>query len=643
MAEVFLAKRFGVGGFQKYVAIKKILPHIGEDESFVIMFIDEAKIVSKLQHANICQVYEFGKINNDFYQVMEYISGLSIKYIARSLWKKNKQVPINIALHMISEVCNGLDYAHSLKDRKGKPLNIIHRDVTPANILISFEGAVKLIDFGIAKAAQRATKTQAGIVKGKFGYMTPEQLEGKELDNRSDIFSLGIGLWELLAGRLLFNESNDMDNLRKIVNGDYPDIRDVRPGIDDALAEVVMKALAHDREDRYSTADEFGSAIKKVSFKMGSMGSTSKVQKFISEHFKEDERKNFELIKKFTSIDEKDFSSFPSVYDESEKEEEIEELDADDLMIIDDDDVEELDSDDLIMESSNKTEIFATSQPVLYDDDNTGSGEGRTVSVNTGAHSLNSDHSASRKLELSGSMDNRDYVEENSSAPDDTSSKVLFNEGDVIKDSNADLDYDAYSGYQDSGEYSSGYYEQGNSGYYEPGNSGYYESGNSGYYEQGNSGYYEPDNSGYYEPIDKSQENQNTHSQEGDYYQQNANYPQGYYGEDGNWYPYDNTNYPQGYYGEDGNWYPYDYSQYQNDDRVQYKGETQNSATGEDSQYDNYYSQSGEYYPQGYYGEDGNWYPYDNTNYPQGYYGEDGNWYPYDYNDYNPDDSDGNC
>ncbi|MBU1538059.1 serine/threonine protein kinase [Myxococcota bacterium] len=638
MAEVFLARSFGVEGFQKNVEIKKIIPHISEDDNFVTMFIDEAKIVARLQHANICQVYEFGRISDDFYQVMEFISGVDMKHISRNLWGRGEQLPLGAAMHMIAKVCDGLDYAHYMKDRSGKPLNIVHRDVTPANILISFEGAVKLIDFGIAKATQRATKTQAGIVKGKFGYMTPEQLQGKEIDNRSDIFSLGVCLWELVAGRLLFNEANDMDNLRRIINADYPDILDVRKDIPPELAKVVNKALAYERDERYFNAEEFGSDLNRVAFQLGELWNTSKLQDFILDNFKEEARASWDLTRKFQDITEADFNKYPSIYESgSASTSSLVEEDVSELLDVDD--IEELiDDDDLLMVDEpsvvDSTEVYTPNKTTNRKVSN----EKRTVSVSHALRQPDRDFSREQsvpRLEVSGSLD-PSYVDSlgNPSRPGTNESKVVFDEGEseLLGES-----WDAYQSQEGYGQYNSQFDEA----EYDPNqrftsNAYDYSAVNkkdpyayNDPYAQQNQNYYDRSATWDSSAIDKSQQPQGYYGEDGQWYtyDQQQGYgqqQQGYYGEDGQWYTYDQQQQqqPQGYYGEDGQWYTYDqqqgYQQQQRPNGQQQGYHQQQQPNGQQQVYQQqqnqqqgYGQQQGYEQPQGYYGEDGQWYTYD--------------------------------
>src|SRR5215831_10941104 len=254
MAEVFKAKAFGVEGFERLLAVKRILPNIAEDKEFIEMFIDEAKIAVQLNHANIAQIFDLGKVEDSFFIALEFVHGKDL----RSIFDRGRQVgqimPIAQACFVIMKVCEGLDYAHNKRDASGRELNLVHRDVSPQNVLVSYEGEIKLIDFGIAKAAGKASKTQAGILKGKFGYMSPEQVRGLPIDRRSDIFSVGIVLYELLTGERLFVGESDFSTLEKVRNVEILPPSTYNRKIPDELERIVLKTLAKDVEDRYQNA-----------------------------------------------------------------------------------------------------------------------------------------------------------------------------------------------------------------------------------------------------------------------------------------------------------------------------------------------------------------------------------------------------
>ncbi len=218
MAEVFMAKTFGVEGFERLVAVKRILPNIAEDTEFIQMFVDEAKIAVQLTHANIVQVFDLGKVADSYYIAMEFVHGRDLRALFDRCRHEGEPMSVAQACFIVMKVCEGLDYAHNKRDAQGTELHLVHRDVSPQNILVSYDGELKLVDFGIAKAAGKASKTQAGILKGKFGYMSPEQVRGLPIDRRSDIFSLGIILYELLTGERLFVGESDFSTLEKVRN-----------------------------------------------------------------------------------------------------------------------------------------------------------------------------------------------------------------------------------------------------------------------------------------------------------------------------------------------------------------------------------------------------------------------------------------
>lgn len=255
MAEVYLSKSVGVTGLNKFFAIKRILPQFSSNEDFVAMFKEEANVAINLNHSNIVSIFDFGIEKSQFYLVMDFVEGRNLRQIINELKKNNKSFSIDQAIYMVKEAAAGLDHAHRCTDAKsGRPLNITHRDMSPQNIMVSFEGEVKVIDFGIAKAETEHEETKAGTLKGKFGYMSPEQAEGLTIDPRTDVFALGIVLWELLANDRLFTGSNEAAILRKVRDCQIPSIRKINPTIPPELERIVMKALTKDRNFRYQTA-----------------------------------------------------------------------------------------------------------------------------------------------------------------------------------------------------------------------------------------------------------------------------------------------------------------------------------------------------------------------------------------------------
>lgn len=255
MAEVFLGRGTGAGGIGKFFAVKRILPQYADSPEFIEMFKDEAKIAINLSHSNIVSIHEFGVEKGQFFLVMDYVEGRNLRQILNKMKKTGLQYSIDQIVYVIKEVAGGLDHAHRCIDGStGKPLNITHRDMSPQNVMVSFEGEVKIVDFGIAKAESQIETTRAGTLKGKFGYMSPEQAEGQPVDLRTDIFSLGIVLWELLANDRLFVANNEINTLRKIRDCQIPSLRKINPNIHTELERISQKALARDRNLRYQTA-----------------------------------------------------------------------------------------------------------------------------------------------------------------------------------------------------------------------------------------------------------------------------------------------------------------------------------------------------------------------------------------------------
>jgi serine/threonine protein kinase len=273
MAEVFKAKVMGVEGFERIVALKRILPHIAEDEEFITMFIDEAKIAVQLQHANIAQIFDLGKVDDAYFIALEYVQGRDLRGLFDGLRRQGHTMPMPQVCYVIMQVCEGLDYAHNKRDAQGRALNLVHRDVSPQNVLIGFEGEVKLIDFGIAKAAGKASKTQAGILKGKFGYMSPEQVRGLPIDRRSDIFALGIILYEMLTGQRLFVGESDFSTLEKVRNVEIVPPSSFNAQISEPLERIVLKALAKDVEDRYQNALDLHDDLQAFLYSVGQFSS----------------------------------------------------------------------------------------------------------------------------------------------------------------------------------------------------------------------------------------------------------------------------------------------------------------------------------------------------------------------------------
>ncbi|MEZ4266368.1 MAG: protein kinase [Myxococcota bacterium] len=289
MAEIYKARVAGPDGFEKIQVVKTILPAYAQNRAFILMLIAEAKVSSVLQHANIVQIFELGEIDGQYYIAMEYVEGADLLAILTECTRQRKRIPAEIAMFVVSEICKGLAYAHSATDTKGRPLRIIHRDVSPSNVLISVQGDVKVMDFGVARAdlerasGERPRGTDDGVMKGKLGYMSPEQVVGAEIDNRSDIFALGIILFETLTLKRLFLGKDDLETLINIrdvkIDAKLRKHSYIPPGIQ----KMLRRALARDPRDRYETATDFQEAILDYLFENRLRISNRRVARFASE------------------------------------------------------------------------------------------------------------------------------------------------------------------------------------------------------------------------------------------------------------------------------------------------------------------------------------------------------------------------
>ncbi|HDS09241.1 MAG TPA: serine/threonine protein kinase [Firmicutes bacterium] len=301
MASVFLAKRRGMHGFEKIVAIKKILEHLADNEEFLDMFINEAKLAAQLTHQNIVQIFELGKIGNSFFMVMEYVKGQDLRQIIKTSISKKINIPL-LSLEIIRQVCSGLDYAHRKRDLNNVSLNVVHRDISPQNIRISYEGEIKIVDFGIAKAATQNESTRAGVLKGKVSYMSPEQAWGKVIDHRSDIFSTGIILYELITGIKCFKGETPLETLEYVREAKFTPPKEVNPKIPNEICEIIKKSLTKNPLDRYQYASEMKDDIEKFIYGSKYPKDSFDLSKFMQIVFKDDiraeEERLSEMIKK---------------------------------------------------------------------------------------------------------------------------------------------------------------------------------------------------------------------------------------------------------------------------------------------------------------------------------------------------------
>jgi serine/threonine-protein kinase len=263
MAEIFLAKQVGVEGFEKNVVIKRMLQHLSSVPDFVSMFLDEARLAARLSHPNIVTISDLGHADGCYYITMEYLAGEDFSTMLRTSARRREYVPLNISLRVLAEAARGLDFAHSFTDAQGKPLNIVHRDISPSNIFVTYTGQVKVLDFGIAKAESRVTNTTAGVVKGKYMYMAPEQARSGSVDRRADVFSLGVSLYEALTNVRPFARDNDLAILNAVLQCDFKAPRQVRPDLPIELEQTVQKALQLDPARRYQSAAELASDLER--------------------------------------------------------------------------------------------------------------------------------------------------------------------------------------------------------------------------------------------------------------------------------------------------------------------------------------------------------------------------------------------
>lgn len=271
MAEIFLAREVAPGGGARLVVVKRILPQVATDPRFVEMFLHEARLAMGLTHPNICAIHEVGEQDGAHYIAMEWVNGVSITQIHKGLFGRGERgLPMPVAVHIVAQVAAALQHAHAARGPEGQPLRLVHRDVTPDNIMVSFDGTVKLLDFGVAKAATQKQKTQTGLLKGKFAYMAPEQYAGEELDGRADIFSLGACLYEALTGNALFHRSSEFETMGAIVSEeDAPRVSQSLPDIPPRLDSVVARALAKVRQHRYQQAAEFEEDLSRCLMEAG--------------------------------------------------------------------------------------------------------------------------------------------------------------------------------------------------------------------------------------------------------------------------------------------------------------------------------------------------------------------------------------
>jgi len=270
MAEVFRGVAESLQGFRKNIAIKRVLPALTQNKKFVAMFLDEARLSLSLQHANIVQVFDIGHTDDTYFIVMEYVDGVDLKTLLEWRRRMGKRLPMAVALNIATEISKGLSYAHELLSYEtGRPLGIVHRDVSPPNVLISKQGEVKVVDFGLAKATSQIETTDPGVVKGKMSYLSPEAARGEEVDSRSDIFAVGILMYEMLTGKRLFYGETDYQTVELVRNAKIPPIKAQNPDVEQELEDIVRKMLSRNKEDRFQTATDLQDALAHYSYSRG--------------------------------------------------------------------------------------------------------------------------------------------------------------------------------------------------------------------------------------------------------------------------------------------------------------------------------------------------------------------------------------
>ena len=257
MGEIYLARAAGIAGFEKYLALKVIRPQYANDKGFVSMLVEEAKLAVRLNHVNICQIFDLGVEEGRYYIAMEFVDGLDLYRLIKQTSEAGERIPFDMAAFIAAEICAGVDYAHSRKDVNGEPLGVIHRDLSPHNVLVGYDGSVKIIDFGIAKAMARAKTTAAGVIKGKLTYLSPEQASAGEVDHRADLFCVGAVLYELITCTKLYRKSDNLqDTLRHAKHALYANPRRWRRDLPKSLEDIILKALSREPDDRYQSGEE---------------------------------------------------------------------------------------------------------------------------------------------------------------------------------------------------------------------------------------------------------------------------------------------------------------------------------------------------------------------------------------------------
>jgi len=301
MATVFLARLTGFGGFQRLFAIKRLHPHLQGEREFVQMFLDEARLAAGIHHPNVVPILEVGASDSGYYLVMEYIEGETLARLLSGAAASKQRLPVAIVIRMLLDTLGGLHAAHELRDEHGELAGVVHRDVSPQNVLVGADGVARITDFGVARAASRLTATGVGQLKGKIAYMAPEQARGDEdLDRRADVFAAGVVLWESLAHRRLFKASSEAATLSRVLNEPMPHLHEVAPHISPAVCDVVMKALERNRDARMANCAQFADALEAAAAASGELGTAREVQSYVQTVLGENIRAQREAVRLWT-------------------------------------------------------------------------------------------------------------------------------------------------------------------------------------------------------------------------------------------------------------------------------------------------------------------------------------------------------
>jgi Protein kinase domain len=285
MGEIFVAQRTAAGGFEKLVVIKRLLPHLAEDAHFVAMLLDEARVAARLSHPNVCQVYDLGEVDGHYYIAMEHLEGVPASLILRRANRAGQRLELGLATAILRQAADGLHHAHDLCDRDGNPVGLVHRDVSPSNLFATASGVVKVLDFGVAKSQDALARTHTGALKGKYAYMSPEHVVGDQVDRRSDVWSLGVVLYELITAQRLFWRESEYKMFQAIVEDPIPSLFDRWPGLPTPVARVVERALSRDAARRFASAAEMAEALEEAMASAGGIWRPARVADHVATHF----------------------------------------------------------------------------------------------------------------------------------------------------------------------------------------------------------------------------------------------------------------------------------------------------------------------------------------------------------------------